>query len=214
MFTCQRIDERDNAGQLTATGVEWTERSLRLEAGMKLLLFVGLLVAVPAVAATFMLAISKGLWALVPAAIAAVAFSPFFWHHRVTGKGKPRSLIFRRNGTVSAPYGLPNWPKVREISGQQTDVVSFEAGQTLSNLEVQYTDYSHGVLLYKRDGDMVVVAKHLHPSEAHKVAVQLSIAIAELRAALAIDTARTGVRFTQAKPSPRASGTKADTIID
>jgi hypothetical protein len=52
-------------------------------------------------------------------------------------------------------------------------------------------------VLYSRDGDVAEVAMHLLPDDAHKVAVQMTLVLTELREDLASGTTGQGRRRAQ-----------------
>ncbi len=90
--------------------------------------------------------------------------------------------------------------------------VSLEVRQTVSNQEAQRTAHSSGVVMFKRNGDMVYVAKRLHPDYAHKVAVQLMLALTELREELASGVGQ-GATRQQASRGSRSKAT-VEVFID
>lgn len=88
--------------------------------------------------------------------------------------GRTRALIFHQNGSTNAPYGFAHSHRShRYVTGHNADFVSIEArghGPTMCD-----------VVLFTRCGETVYVAGWLHRDSAHKIAVQLTLALAELR---------------------------------
>lgn len=185
MFTCKRIHNKGVDGRILATGVEWTEHQMWFDALMLLGMFIGFVICAFATLAASMMIMHRGAPWWVAAGIAVASLASLYWLHIAQIPGKPRSLVLHRDGRIEVPSGLLFHPKARFISGTHADVVSFEVRQTASDIEAQHTAYKHGVVIFKRNGDVVYLAGHLLPDHAHKVAVELTHAFAELRDGMA-----------------------------
>lgn len=166
-FDCKPIRERDADGRLIAAGLQWTEQR-RLAFG--LLMQFGTWALLGGVAALLAGASGPG-WTMLGLTVCAMAIA------RLT-PGRTRALIFHDDGRTSAPFGFAHHPRrFREVSGSNANVVSIEArGQG---------NEPHYVAMYSRSGDVAYVAGRLEVDNAHKVAVQLTLALAELRESLA-----------------------------
>ncbi len=201
MFECKRIEERNQAGNLVAVGVEWTEHKEWFDTLMALAMFLCLLVGL-----FTMFLVSpfvKQWWFSVGIGLALVVLG--FSLFSVEIPGRPRQLLFYRDGRMLAPLGFAAYAaRYKSMSGHLADVVSIEARQTASTHDATKTAYTHGVVLFKRGGDVTYIAKHLHPDAAHKVAVQLTLALTELREALATATTT--------RAEPRAQGRARPTV--
>lgn len=198
MFTCERIDLRDGDGELEATGVMWTEHREWLEFAMYGLVTLGVLIAFFA----FLTAPMFGKFWWIPCGVGVSTFLPFFWLCRADFQGTPRQLLFRRDGSMPAPLGFADSPAhFKSVSGLQSDVVSIEARKAPTQAGSLRTMHDHGVALFKRNGDVSYIAQHLLPDQAHKVAVQLTQALAELREDMAIGAIGQGLR--EAQPHAR-----------
>ena len=166
-FDCKPIRERDADGRLTAAGLQWTEQRC-------------LAFGVP---------IQVGTWALLGgiAALHAGASGPGWTMLGLTActtafirlvPGRTRALIFHDDGRTSAPFGFAHHPRrYREVSGTNANVASIEARGQGSD--------PHYVAMYSRSGEVAYVAGRLEADNAHKVAVQLTLALAELRESMA-----------------------------
>lgn len=211
MFTCHRIDRREADNTLAATGVEWTEHRewisnvLMAFASVCALLSIFTLVGVMLMSAG---AGGSGPW-WIPALMTLALWSPLWWWPRLQFEGKPRQLSFERDGSMPAPLGFALWPRrFRSVSGHHGEIVSIEARQIANQRDAQLTAYTHGVAIIKRNGDIVYVAAHLHPDNAMKVAVQLTLALNDMRESLANSANNPGggaTTKTQSRAKPRAS---------
>lgn len=175
-FSWHPIRERDENGDLLAAGLQWAEERDVALAGYWLagavLLFVG-------TAALLLWLAGKGGLLLVLACFGVVAWL-IVSARRLPGR--TRALVFHQDGSTSAPYGFNHYHHShRHITGHNSNFVSIEArgqGSTMCD-----------VVLFTRCGETVYVAGWLHRDSAHKVAVQLTLALAELRECLGRDPA-------------------------
>ncbi len=72
----------------------------------------------------------------------------------------------------------------------------------IASIEARSDGGTHAyVTTYSRSGDVTYVAGHLHPDNAHKVAVQLTLALAELRESMA-------------SPGEAMSGSRAGQLVE
>jgi hypothetical protein len=176
-FVCEPFREKDGNGDLQACGVRWTEAaSLRgnlfarfavigacVVIGGYMLIIVGLL----GPRATPALVVQGGLLFL----LLKVAFGPL----------PERSLILRRDGTIETPHGLPREKKVRRLRFGQAEIVSIEVIGAISGMT---QDWTSSVALITGDGHTIPVGAKLHSEEAREVAVALTMALRDMRAAV------------------------------
>jgi hypothetical protein len=202
MFESQRVETRTAEGRVEASGVTWTERREGLHAVARVVILSSFIVGF------FILFLgtpmAKDWWKPVAMGLALIA--PFLWIEKLPIEGTLRQLLFYRDGSIEATFGLAFYPRHTSVSGHHADLVSIEARSVATRQQAQHTNHTHGVILFKRNGDMTYVAKHLHPDEAHKVAVQMMLALTQMRDDMASD-ARQGATRQQA---PRVSRFKAE----
>lgn len=168
------IREHDRDGNLVAAGVEWVEKRMWL-------FRLSLPVMIPAffiwVGGTIKTLGSNPTDASAAAAVlgGVVYFGGmFFLIRRVPCK---RSLIFRADGSIDAPEGLPT------ISQLVLKHTGFIGHAQIGSIEVG-EDPEHGidVRIYSTEGDKIVVGRHFfEPDFAHKIAVLLQKALHEIR---------------------------------
>lgn len=89
---------------------------------------------------------------------------------------RPRAVIFCADGTTTLPFGIPWFRKHRALRDHHEAIVSIEAGSVRGKDEVA---------IFSREGSIITVSRFLHPEDAHRVAVQLTAALKELREDLA-----------------------------
>jgi len=99
-----------------------------------------------------------------------------------------RSLYFLSDGSTWAPDGFTCLRGHDAMPYEQADIVSFEA----LRCEGANGRPVHRVAAYLRNGDVMHVAAGLTLVEAHKVAVQLSNALQEMRACRALQAITQG----------------------
>lgn len=198
MDWCKRIVRRDKSGRVIAIGVEWTEFNIWAAALDALVDGVCAIVGFVMALAGVLAIISSALWLVVAAigialCVLPVVRRPFdLWR-------KPRSVIFHRDGRVELPEGFPYHSSIREMSQPHREIVSIEA-RAAYRQALDDPIYKHDVAVFRRDGDIVHVAWRLRADEAHKVAVQLTHALAEIRALESVGARRAGVNQEAALP--------------
>lgn len=166
-FDCKPVRERDADGRLTAAGLEWTEQRRSAFGILVVISTIALIGGVP----TLLVGASHPAWAMFALVACAMAIA------RLT-PGRTRALIFHEDGSTSAPFGFAHHPRwFREVSGSNVNIVSIEARG--------HRNEPHHVAMYSRSGEVAYVAGRLEADNAHKVAVQLTLALAELRESLA-----------------------------
>lgn len=185
LFECERRDVRGEQGQLEATSIAWNEACPMIEYFAK---FVGLS-AMTAWVYFGIVGFATGdikAWGLSAAAfivgIVFMALSQVRWR---------RNLVFHRDGTLHAPHGTPNCAGRFICIHEHTQIVSIEAASFSTQDHVD-----EGVLAFMRNGDRLLVADKLVKWEAHKLAVQLTLALQDMRIALASDVKRSGANST------------------
>ncbi|MDX2265903.1 MAG: hypothetical protein NW215_13160 [Hyphomicrobiales bacterium] len=182
MFKCEIVEDKERSGSLKACGVRWSEARIFWERLLNivanLLLFIGVPVALWG-AACLVLG-ERGAAIIVPGGILAGAGYGLAWLAANMG-GVQRELWFYRDGTIRAPFGLAGNAHHTSIAGHVSDVVSIEAVQVVTPQPPAVAFYPHGVKLYKRNGQIRLVARHLDPEQAHMLAVKLTTALTALR---------------------------------
>ena len=162
MFEWQPLRERDADGRLVAAGVRWSEHRELAQAGC---LSLAVLVCM-AGAGTFLVSGMGG--ALV------LGLGIWLWRCSFRLSGRQRELLFRPDGSMKAPLGFAHYQEsCREILGHNADIVSIEMRKEGAG-DIR-------VVMFFRGGDVVHAAGSLLPDEAHKIAVQLTLALVELR---------------------------------
>ncbi len=186
MFTCHRIVKRSQDGQLSSVGLEWTEgRNWLLNiwaASLMTLIVLGGMVLLASMIAgqPVMFLIASGLLGL-----AALVY-------KTQLPGRRRQLVFHRKGDIRAPLGFSSYPSDRDrVAGTIVDVASIEA-RSIVKTQDNHARFTHGVVLYLRNGGTCYVASRLDPDDAHKVAVQLTLGLNELREDMATGTDHIG----------------------
>jgi len=169
-FDWKPIRERDAEGRLTAAGVQWTEMRKGAFGTIITIANLSLMGSMAGCVHQQMFRHSNGnlaaLWLLGLCVLCVVAAR--------LAPGRMRSLVFHADGRTAAPYGLAHYSlRFREMSGHNANIVSIEARAEQSG--------DADVVTFSRSGDVAYVAGHLHRDNAHKVAVQLTLALAELR---------------------------------
>jgi hypothetical protein len=174
------IREYDASNNLVAAGYEWGEPDDR-----RLILFLGLAAGSLGLAVLGIDLVTKS-WAAVPAlcGAAAAAWASYEVYKR---RRRTRSLIFRCDGSIDAPHRLPDflWPRY-QVGGHHEHIASIG----------QLVDHEPGgkrqnrTALYAKNGNIVRVTGDVHPDIAHRVAVQLSAALQDIRDTMAWSAAK------------------------
>lgn len=164
------IRERDASGALMRAGFEWYER--RDTAFIPFL--AGALIFVPGVLyGLFLVFIDKPLG--YPVLIGSALIMWLCWRGMRRGSSLSRALTFDTDGAINTPKGIPGFPNLRRWEMKHSDTVSIEANMNLSN---------SSVVLFKRGGERELLAQKLSVDEARQVAVQLTMALTEIRMAI------------------------------
>lgn len=164
------IRERDAGGALIRSGFEWSER----RDSTFIPFLSGLLISVlPFLYGIFLIVADKPLG--YPVLIGSAFFMWLCWRGIRHGTSLPRSLVFGADGAIDSPRGLPDFPKLRRWEMQHADIVSIEAKMNMGNSTVE---------LFKHGGGRELLAQKLTVDEARLVAVQLTTALNEMRAAI------------------------------
>jgi hypothetical protein len=162
MFEWQPLRERDVDGRLLAAGVRWSENRGVAEA---LCLSLAVLVCMAGAGTILVSGIGGAL---------VLGLGIWLWRSSFRIAGCKRELVFHRDGGMKAPLGFAHYHEsCREILGHNADIVSIEMRKEGAG-DIR-------VVMFFRSGDVVHAAGSLLPDEAHKIAVQLTLALAELR---------------------------------
>lgn len=175
-----------DTGRLAATGCRWEESRAWLETPVGILVAVPLAVAIAGlvgllVTSSKLLSFFAVLGGLAAAAAIGAITNPLML--------RSRNLLFHDDGSVTEEHrGKPYvWEKTRHA-----DVLSIEAVEKM-------------VVIYTQGGDSIRVAQDLKPWQAHKLAVQLTLALKALRESKANANA--------AEPTPPAAP-RTQVLID
>lgn len=164
------IRERDKSGVLIRSGFEWSER----RDSTFIPFLSGLLIsALPVLYGLLLIFADKPLG--YPVFIGSVFIMWLCWRGIRHGTSLSRSLVFGADGAIDTPRGLPGFPKLRRWEMQHSDIVSIEAKMNMGNSMVE---------LFKRGGGRELLAQKLLADDARLVAVQLTTALNEMRAAI------------------------------
>ena len=155
------IRDHDGNGRLIAAGYQWDEFPHMW------LLFIGAVL----VSSIYLCVVNSrmgGVAAALPFVIsgaASIAVGTWFWECR-------RTIVFRRDGSVLAPNGLPNRIGVRRMRIDSAAIASIEVTRECEGA---------GVAIYPVDGETFAISHKLKNPAARLVAVQLTRALRELR---------------------------------
>lgn len=172
-----KLRERDGYG-LQSAGLEWREPS-----DWRALVFVALFFTGLAIGLYGIEMIKKSNWVQGGSLISFVICLGWAVYEFREEHEQRRSLIFYESGMMHAPLGLPSryWPLAQfEITGHHEEIVSIEPIVDDSD-DGQYKH--HKVAIYFRSGSIVRVTNPVHKDRAHRIAVQLTAALHELRSA-------------------------------
>lgn len=178
MFICEQQRAIADNGTLEGVGVVWSEPRWIVE---RILFGIGVFTGLAGIAVGLVgLATPEPLFvAALGAGIVWVAWE--LMNTAVELSGRERRLMFLRNRHTHAPKGLSTWRRRhRWMISAHYGVASVEA-EALHPFKPNERDYTHGVRLCLRSGEIVHVAKNLEPDQAHMLAVQLTTALAVLR---------------------------------
>lgn len=93
-----------------------------------------------------------------------------------------RSLVFQVDGKIVTEYGIPNQEYLQVWNSDLSKVNSIEASRGC-------------VWVYLRDGKILGITQYMHPDYAHRVSVQLTRALQEIRDSIANNNARRSSRL-------------------
>ena len=185
-FACTPVEARDASGQLEAAGVRWTERRVFIEGTVSVLGAFCLCGGLMSFSAMLMV-VDKRMPLYLGLALLAACYATVRWEWMVPGRR--RELTFWRNGSILTPYGMAQYPAHFDcVTGHQADIVSIEAEQVVRPRNNDTNLYTHGVRVFKRNGEVAHIAKHLDPDAAHMLAVRLTHALVALRENMASAT--------------------------
>lgn len=168
------IREYDAGGKLIGAGYEWGEPD---DARLVLFLIVAALAIGMALFAADMIVKSAMAVPLFGLSAATAWLARAIYKHRF----RKRALIFRSDGSIEAPRGVPGtiWPRFR-IEGHHGHVLNVAK---LADPEPG-GKIRHRTALYATNGNIVRVTGDVHPDVAHRVAAQLTSALQEIRTAM------------------------------
>jgi hypothetical protein len=183
-FRTENIREFSPAdARLTAAGLQWPERNVKVNAFLWVALWMGGYFAVACAVGTkaidspFMRGVSS--WSAVLAVCALLGL----W----IARAKPRAMIFCTDGSIidaaGEPFATRNGPLTRIAD--------------ITSIGVFAGDYEHFVVSYARNGKVFTIARGLDQWQAHEVAVALSNAMQEMRDSIGRDQAGTRGRRRQ-----------------
>jgi hypothetical protein len=175
LFECEPFREKDENGVLQASGVRWTEMA-SMVGGYKRVILVGASVVL---AIDFVFSLLLGV-AGTPV-IAIVGYLLFLALRAAFGPLPKRAVIFHRNGLIEVPHGLPREKRAARLRFDQAQINSVEVIGAISGMA---QDWTKSVALITEDGHTVPVGQKLHAEEAREVAVALTIALRDMRAAV------------------------------
>lgn len=196
-FACDIVEERDDDGRIAGIGARWTEARTWCEAAVHAVGGVFFFAsAMTGIGSLVLLAFAPGLGVVGLAAaglLLAVSYHVFWLGWRVPGRR--RELTFWRDGGTCAPWGLSTveLDDDDEIGLPQSDILSIEAEQCVKPAKDDQTIYTHGVVIFYDSGHVVHIAHKLAPDQAHRLAVSLTTALAELRRDMGREVPRGGI---------------------
>jgi hypothetical protein len=172
----KKLREYDGRG-LRSAGVEWREPCQWREAAFLAAFVIG----------TWLMLLGfemlkKSHWLSGGSLLACAACLAFLAFEYRREYERPRSLIFEGRGLMLAPLGMPSryWLNLHfEIEGHHDEIVSIEPIVDDSD---DGKSKDHKVAIYFRSGSIVRVTNPVHKDRAHRIAVQLTAALHELRA--------------------------------
>lgn len=116
-------------------------------------------------------------------------------------------VVFHADGTIETPNGLPSHHFTKAIGGNHADIVSIESRRLSHPHELQ-TQHSidYEVRMFFASGSIISVAVNVPADEAHKIAVQLTAALRDMRQSQA--------NAHRVRPKPRAKAPRQRELID
>lgn len=165
----QPIREHDSNGMLVGAGFAWWEEKPSTFAPLVLLILLAALVMFLDI---FVFVFGAWLMGTVILAVCALVMGLSFWAMPRVANFR-RALIFHADGRITTPNGLPGRSKWRMLAYKPADVASIEEQPERS------------VVLITRAGVTIKIAHKFRADEGEGryIAVQLTTALTELRAA-------------------------------
>ena len=164
------IRNRDAEGRLESAGYEWIEGSLKCI----LLRISTALLAIIGAGALFLATKTRepdGVMVLSAVGIVCLGLA-WLSHRKWSGLDTRQIVVFHANGSIGLPNGLYNNRRARAFRQPWTEIASIAAE-------------GHGVCLYFKDGAVNGVAGAPRGVSAHKISVQLQLALTAMREAVA-----------------------------
>ena len=185
-FICRPVQETDDAGYLSASGLHWNEgTAARNSSDYAMLWLFVIFLGGASLVFIFIAWAADRVW-LSLAALPLLAVAG--WLVRILFSSPPeRCVMFHADGRITAPLGLPRHPKMQELPFAQEDVSTIELGPSLSGYR---NDFTRTVRIITRFGQTLPIGSALHEEHAHEVVVRLTLALKEIRSAVG-ETART-----------------------
>lgn len=174
-FVCEPFREKDTNGVLQASGVRWTEMA-SMVGGFNRVILIGCDVVLVVLFAVSLMLGPAGV--VVIGVVGTVLFAGL---RAAFGPLPERAVIFRRDGVIETPHGLPREKRVTRLRFRQAGIASIEVIGAISGMA---QDWTSSVALITEDGHTIPVGRKLHSEEAREVAVALSIALRDMRAAV------------------------------
>ncbi|MGD9668822.1 MAG: hypothetical protein AB7U75_07145 [Hyphomicrobiaceae bacterium] len=170
----EAIRMNDREGRLTSAGAAWREESKfgMYASAIMIIFFVGGFVC----SISILMDGRHGLeWLWLPAAsiigfVATCSDAP-------ESCLKRRGILFRRDGSVYVPYGIPFDRRSGDLPWRQNIFRSIEVRRT--------REHGYVVDIHTSEGDAIMIAWRINEGTARKLAVQLTKALRELREATA-----------------------------
>jgi hypothetical protein len=172
IFECEEVETRGPYGELLALGVQWSEARVVSEKVYDWMARMVLGIAIVAGGLAVLGGLVAGAKVFVPLAAiagAGLGLTYLFAWFEVHTPGKPRTILFGRDGVVTSSQD-GTW---RTRVG---DIRTIGAEQLRQRKEGELA-YTHGVQIVTRRGRVLHVAKDLTPDDAATLAVMLSEAI-------------------------------------
>ena len=168
-FVAEPIREFDADGRLTGAGLCWNEMRLWLCHVCGFGVVIAIIMIIIGIAAR--MAGGMDLFLVEPAIVLLVLACGL---PSVYGR-RARMVVFERGGGMATPNGFPGYRKRMCVDGHWSWIRSIE--------RVQFSQTIWRVNIYFSGGEIVCLAHPTAMSEAHKIVVQLTRALDEMRKA-------------------------------
>lgn len=164
------IRTHDAEGRLQSAGYEWIEGSIKpFFLGLSTILFA--VIGVGAILLAMKAYAMEGIVILTGICIVSCALA-WLSHRKWSGLDTRQIVVFHADGKIGLPNGLYNNRRARAFKQPWTEIASIAAE-------------GHGVSLYFKDGAINGVAGAPRGVSAHKISVQLQLALTAIREAVA-----------------------------